>query len=68
MFWFYDKGFFLSKSKPTMAIAMIIAITAPAIPIVMSDTVARFDAGTGVGAAVAEGDCMNMLVSAFDGQ
>ena len=34
-------GFFLSKSKPTMAIAMIIAITAAAIPIVRADIVAR---------------------------
>ena len=36
-----------------MAIAMIIAITAAAIPIVRSDVVARFDAGAEVGAGVA---------------
>ncbi len=48
-------GFFLSKSKPTMAIAMIIAITAAAIPIVRSDAVARPVTGAAVGAGVAGG-------------
>ena len=48
-------GFFLSKSKPTMAIAIIIAITATAIPIVRSDAVARFDAVATVGVDVADG-------------
>ena len=38
-------GFFLSKSKPTMAIAMIIAIITAAIPIVRPDIVARPDTG-----------------------
>ena len=47
LFCFY--GFFLSKSKPTMAIAMIIAITAAAIPIVRSDVVARPVTGAAVG-------------------
>ena len=38
--WLY--GFFLSKIKPTMAIAMIIAITATYVPF-RSDVVAKFD-------------------------
>jgi hypothetical protein len=46
-------GFFLIMSKPTMAIAMIIAITAAAIPIVRPDIVARPDIGVAVGAGVA---------------
>jgi hypothetical protein len=53
LFCFY--GFLLSKSKPTMAIAMIITITATAIPIVRPDIVARFDTGVAVGAVVAGG-------------
>ena len=48
LFCFY--GFFLSKSMPTMAIAMIIAITAATIPIVRPDIVARPDTGAAVGA------------------
>ena len=47
MFWFY--GFLLSRSKPTIAIAMIMAIIATAIPIVRPDIVATLDTGDGVG-------------------
>ncbi len=46
-------GFFLSKSKPTIAIAMIIAITPAAMYVSRSVVVARFDAGAAVGAVVA---------------
>jgi len=65
-FWFY--GFFLSKSKPTMAIAIIIAMTATAIPIVKPDIVANPETGVDVGAAVAEGPCTTMLVSELEPQ
>jgi len=53
-FWFY--GFFLSKSKPTMAIAIIIAMTATAIPIVRPDIVASRVTGEAVGAVVADAE------------
>ena len=43
-------GFFLKMSKPTMAIAIIMAITAAAIPIVRADIVARSVTGVVVGA------------------
>jgi hypothetical protein len=57
-FWLYCfYGFFLSKSKPTMAIAMIIAMTAAANPIVRPDIVARPVTGVAVGAGVA-GDAL----------
>jgi len=45
-------GFFLSMSKPTMAIAMIMAITATAIPSIRSDVVAMFPTGVEVGISV----------------
>ena len=53
LFWFY--GFFLSKSKPTMAIAMIITITAATIPIVRLDCDAKPVTGGAVGAVVGAG-------------
>jgi len=54
LFCFY--GFFLSKSKPTMAIAMIITITAAVIPSSTVDVVARPVGGEAVGAAVGAGE------------
>jgi hypothetical protein len=61
-------GFFLSKSRPTIAIAMIITIMTAAIPSVRSDAVATFDVDVAVGAGVAAAFCTIMVVSAFDGQ
>ena len=51
-----------------MAIAIIIAITAAAIPIVRADIVARFDAGAAVGAGVEGAFCTTMAVCALDPQ
>ncbi|MGA3060104.1 MAG: hypothetical protein ABSD92_07000 [Candidatus Bathyarchaeia archaeon] len=48
-------GFFLIKIKPTMAIAMIMAITATAIPIIRPDIVASPVTTVAVGAGVAAG-------------
>jgi hypothetical protein len=64
LFWFY--GFFLSRSKPTMAIAMIIAITATEIPIVKPVIVAKPNTGEAVGAVVPVGPCTTIVVSALD--
>ena len=60
-------GLFLSSSKPTMAIAMIIAITPTAMYIIRSDVVAMFDIGVAVGAAVGAGLLALKDVSALDG-
>jgi hypothetical protein len=49
-------GLFLSSSMPTMAIAMIIAITETAMYVIRSVVVARFDTGVAVGAAVGAGE------------
>jgi len=47
-------GCFLSSIKPTMAIAMIIAIVAPTMYIIRSDVVAKFESAlVAVGVAVA---------------
>ena len=46
-------GFFLSKSMPTIAIAMRITITAAAMPMVRLDCDARPVTGEAVGAGVA---------------
>ena len=51
-----------------MAIAMIIAITAAAIPIVRPDIVAKPVTGVAVGAGVAGAFCTVMAVSALDPQ
>jgi high-affinity nickel permease len=45
-------GFFLSMSKPTIAIAMIMAIAAATIPMVRPDIVATLDTGVAVGTGV----------------
>jgi hypothetical protein len=54
LFWHFY-GFFLTNTKPTMAIAIIMAITAAAIPIVRPDIVAKSDWVVAVGAGVAGG-------------
>ena len=51
-----------------MAIAIIMAITAAANPIVKPDIVARFDTGEAVGAGVIAGLLTVNEVSAKDGQ
>ena len=56
---------FLSINKPTMAIAMIIAITPIAITIVTSDVVA-YPMLTGVGVAVACASPTFIAVSALE--
>jgi hypothetical protein len=60
-------GLFLSSSKPTMAIAMIIAITPIAMYIARSVVVAMFDTGVAVGAVVGAGVLTVNDVSAFEG-
>ena len=64
MLFFY--GFFLNKSKPSMAIAMTITIITAAIPSSTVAVDAKPVTGVGVGAAVAEGPCTVMPVCALD--
>ena len=61
-------GFFLNRSKPTIAIATIITIMTAAIPRARADIVATFDTGVDVGAGVAGGALAQMCVSAEDPQ
>lgn len=65
MRWLY--GRFLYSSKPTMAMAMIIAITEAAMYIIRSVAVAALFA-TEVGAGVDAAESTANAVSAFDGQ
>ena len=54
VFCFLVYGRFLRIRSPTMAMAMIIAITPTAIPIIKSATVAIFVCSAAVGAGVAD--------------
>jgi hypothetical protein len=59
-------GFFLSRIMPTMAIAMIMAITEATMYVMRSDAVAAFVTGVTAGAGVAGGEPTKRCVSAQD--
>ena len=61
-------GRFQRMSNPTIAIAMIMAITAAAIPIIRSDVVAAFDTGVELGAGVADSFITSKVVCEDDPQ
>ena len=61
-------GCFLSSSKPTRAIAMIIAIVAPTMYIIRSEVVARFAGVVATGDGVAAASSTTKVVSEYDGQ
>ena len=62
--WFY--GCFRYKSKPTIAIAMIMAITPAAMYVNRSEVVATFAIGADVGAGVAACCITSNEVCAYD--